>query len=566
MEKEWIVKKTELEIVSQLQDELGIGRTFCELLAQRGISTFEEAKQFFRPNVADLHDAFLMKDMEAAVLRLDKAIAQGEKILIYGDYDVDGTTSVALMYRFLSQHHKALDYYIPDRYKEGYGVSMEGIDFAHQNGFSLIIAIDCGINAIAQVEKANSLGIDFIICDHHLPKEKLPDAVAILDPKRSDCDYPFKELSGCGVAFKLIQGYLQYKNLPAKALNGLLDLLVVSIACDIVPIVGENRILAHFGLKMLNTRPSAGLKALIGANARSFPLSISDIVFGIGPSINAAGRLADAKLAVRMLLASDKKVAFQLAEELKHKNEKRKDFEYEITRAAIHQFQNQPDWLSQKSIIVFGQDWHKGVVGIVASKLVDKFQRPAIVLTESNGLIVGSARSVSGYDVHQAIENCEEHLINFGGHRYAAGLTMAKESLPQFRLDFEKFVSETITEQQLTPSLSIDAELRFDEITPKFLRILNQFAPFGPHNRRPVFVTREAKAVGSTKVLKDLHLKFSVAQTDSKRFETIGFGMSYAKNLIHEAPFDLCYVIEESHWKGKKRIQFRLKDIKAVGS
>lgn len=562
MHKEWIIRKSDNIVVNQLQRALGIHRTLCELLERREVHSAKMVQEFFEPNVSNLHDPFLMKDMNAAVQRLDRAIENDEKILIYGDYDVDGTTSVAMMFHFLNQHHKNLNYYIPDRYKEGYGVSMQGINYAHENGFTLMIAIDCGINAIVQVQKAKSFGIDFIICDHHLPKEQLPNAIAVLDPKRSDCSYPFKELSGCGVAFKLIQGYLQYKNLPTKALNEVLDFLVVSIACDIVPIIGENRTLAHFGLKKINRQPSSGLRALIDANRRYFPLSISDIVFGIGPSINAAGRLADAKLAVRMLLANEKKVALMLAKELHHKNEKRKDFEYQITRAAIAQFKNQNNWQDLKSIVVYGEDWHKGVVGIVASKLVDKFQRPSIVLTKSNEQIVGSARSVSGYDIHQAIEHCESLLVNFGGHKYAAGLTMNQENLANFKNDFENYVSQTITQKELTPTQYIDGEIDLQDITPEFLKSLAQFAPFGPHNRRPVFLTRNVSVTGTSKILKDLHLKFSAQQGNSKAFECIGFGMSGLQDIINAPHFDMCYVIEESQWKGKKRIQLRLKDVK----
>lgn len=562
MQKEWIIRTAKSSTVNELQRETGIHRTLCELLERRGVHSTEMVQSFFQPDAQQLHDPFLMKDMQAAVERLNTAIENEEKILIYGDYDVDGTTSVAMMFHFLNQYHQHLSYYIPDRYSEGYGVSMQGVEFAHQNDFTLMIAIDCGINAITQVEKAKHLGIDFIICDHHLPKEKLPNAIAVLDPKRSDCAYPFKELSGCGVAFKLIQGFLKYKNLPTKALNEVLDFLVVSIACDIVPIIGENRTLAHFGLKKINSSPSSGLRALINTNKRTFPLSVSDIVFGIGPSINAAGRLADAKLAVRMLLANDKKVALMLSKELHHKNEKRKDFEYQITRAAIAQFENQHHWQAKKSIVVYGEDWHKGVVGIVASKLVDKFQRPSIVLTESNGQVVGSARSVSGYDVHRAIESCESLLVNFGGHKYAAGLTMIKESLPNFKHDFETYVSQTITEKELTPTQYIDGEIDFQDITSEFLKLLAQFAPFGPHNRRPVFLTRNVSTTGTTKILKDLHLKFSVSQAKSKTFECIGFGMSGLQDVVAEPSFDMCYVIEESYWKGKKRIQLRLKDVK----
>jgi single-stranded-DNA-specific exonuclease len=562
MTKKWILNQPDEKVVAHLEKVLDIDRTSCQLLARQGISTFEAAKDFFRPDIKNLHDPFLMKDMEKAVNRLTKAIEFNERILIYGDYDVDGTTSVAMMYQFLSNHHEHLEYYIPDRYKEGYGISMAGIDYAKQNGINLIIAIDCGINAIQPVQKAKELGIDFIICDHHLPKEMLPDAVAILDPKRNDCNYPFKELSGCGVAFKLIQAFLQKHQLPTKELNDLLDLLVISIACDIVPIVGENRILAHFGLKKLNTQPRSGIRALIHVHQRNYPFSVSDIVFGIGPSINAAGRLSDAKLSVRLLLANDKKVALHLAEELKHKNDKRKDFEYEIIRAAMHQVTQHPDWEKRASIVVFGEDWHKGVIGIVASKLVDKFHKPAIVLTESNGQIVGSARSIRGFDVHQAIQSCEQHLINFGGHKYAAGLTIKKSAFEDFKADFEKAVANSIKEEDLIPKEFVSAYLDFNEITPKFLRILKQFAPFGPSNRRPVFATKGVKNTGRSKVLKNEHLRLDVQQADKKGFQGIGFSLGSKFDIVEKEDFDICYVIEENVWKGKKRLQLRVKDIR----
>ncbi|MGB0862516.1 MAG: single-stranded-DNA-specific exonuclease RecJ [Saprospiraceae bacterium] len=564
MNKKWILHQPNQQAVEHLQEVLQIDKISCQLLAQRGITTFETAKDFFRPNIKKLHDPFLMKDMENAVNRLTKAIEFDEPILIYGDYDVDGTTSVAMMYQFLSNHHKHLEYYIPDRYKEGYGISMQGIDYAKQNGINLIISIDCGINAIAPVQKAKELGIDFIICDHHLPKENLPQAVAVLDPKRKDCNYPFKDLSGCGVAFKLIQAFLQKHQLPTKELNELLDLLVISIACDIVPIVGENRILAHFGLKKLNTKPRSGIRALIQVHQRNYPFSISDIVFGIGPSINAAGRLSDAKLSVRLLLANDKKVALHLAEELKHKNDKRKDFEYEITRAAMHQVTQHPDWNNHQTIVVFGEDWHKGVVGIVASKLVDKFHKPSIVLTKSNGQIVGSARSIRGFDVHQAIQQCEKHLINFGGHQYAAGLTIKPDALEHFKNDFEKAVVNTIKKDDLIAKEFVAAYLDFNEITPKFLRILQQFAPFGPSNRRPVFATRSVKDAGRSKVLKNEHLRLDVQQADKSRFQGIGFGLGGKFDIIEKEAFDICYVVEENVWKGKKRLQLRVKDVKTV--
>ena len=559
--KQWILKETAPTVVQHLQEVLKIDKIFCELLAQRGIATFDEARSFFRPDITQLHDPFLMKDMEEAVNRLTQAINYEEKILIYGDYDVDGTTSVAMMYQFLSTQEANIEYYIPDRYKEGYGISMQGIDYAKQNGIALIIAIDCGINAINQVEQAKKYGIDMIICDHHLPKENIPAAVAVLDPKRVDCDYPFKELSGCGVAFKLIQGYLQKHRLPTKVLNELLDLLVISIGCDIVPVIGENRILAHYGLKRLNTKPRSGLRSLIHVLGRSYPFSVSDIVFGIGPSINAAGRMSDAKLAVQLLLANDKKVGLHLAQELKNKNEKRKHFEAEMTREAIEQFTRQPDWESQRSVVVFQDDWHKGVVGIVASKLVDKFNRPAIVLTESNGKIVGSARSVSGFSVYQAIQTCEKHLVNFGGHKYAAGLTMELSQLNIFKNEFERVVSSTITEAALTPKQDIDAYIDFENITSKFLRIIQQFAPFGPSNRRPVFATKNVLNAGNTKVLKNEHLRLDVRQGEKHRFQGIGFGLGYVFDDIEKSLFDISYAIEENTWKGKKRTQLRVKDI-----
>lgn len=561
MSKKWLKRTADEAVISHLQEVLQIDKIFCELLAQRGISTFEEAKRFFRPSVEHLHDPFLMKDMDKAVARLRQAIEHNEKILLYGDYDVDGTTSVAMMYSFLKNHHKNLQYYIPDRYNEGYGISYEGIEFAKNENISLVIAMDCGIKAVDKIAKANELGIDFIICDHHLPADELPNAVAVLDPKRNDCSYPYKELSGCGVAFKLVQAYIQEMKLEQSELNPLLDLVAVSIACDIVPMTGENRVLAHFGLKILNRKPRVGLRALIHILGREYPFSISDIVFGIGPSINAAGRLSDAKLAVQLLLATEKRVALQLAEELKNKNDKRRELEKEISEEAKYQVTMQPNWENQTSIVVFHKDWHKGVVGIVAARLTEYFQKPSIVLTTSNDKIVGSARTVANFDVHQAISNCEEHLVNYGGHRHAAGLTLTADTLENFKTDFEKTVRQTITEKDLTPIQYIDAEIEFNQITNKFQRILRQFAPFGPKNRRPIFATYGVEDTGESKVLKKTHLRFSIKKEDRKH-EGIGFGMGYLGEAIKGKPFDICYVLEENTWRGKRRLQLRMKDVK----
>jgi single-stranded-DNA-specific exonuclease len=561
MSKKWVPRTAEQATVAHLQEVLKIDELFCKLLAQRGISTFEEAKSFFRPSVEHLHDPFLMKDMDKAVARLQQGIERNEKILLYGDYDVDGTTSVAMMYSFLQKHHVNLQYYIPDRYNEGYGISFQSIEFAKEEGITLVIAMDCGIKAMDKIAKANEYGIDFIICDHHLPADELPQAVAVLDPKRNDCTYPYKELSGCGVAFKLVQACIEKMGFERAELNPLLDLVVISIACDIVPMTGENRVLAYFGLKILNRKPRVGLRALIHVLGKEYPFSISDIVFGIGPSINAAGRLSDAKLAVQLLLSTQKKAALQIAQELKNKNDKRKELETEIAEDAKYRFTMQSNWEKRNSIVVFHKDWHKGVVGIVAARLAEYFQRPSIVLTASGDTIVGSARTVANFDLHQAISNCETHLVNYGGHRHAAGLTLTPQTLEAFKADFEKTVADNITEEDLTPIQHIDAEIDFNQITNKFLRILNQFAPFGPQNRRPVFATYGVKDTGESKVLKKTHLRFSLQQEEQKQ-EGIGFGMGYLSEEIKGKSMDICYVLEENTWRGKRRLQLRVKDLK----
>ncbi|GJM31459.1 MAG: single-stranded-DNA-specific exonuclease RecJ [Saprospiraceae bacterium] len=560
--KHWIAASSDSKIVDHLEEVLGIPPLLCQLLVQRGISNFEQARCFFRPEWSHLHDPYLMKDMDKAVDRLKLAIDTGEKILLYGDYDVDGTTSVAMMYHFLQKLHPNLDFYIPDRYKEGYGISYEGLDFAASKEISLIIAMDCGIRAIAPVKAANLQGIDFIICDHHLPEAEIPPAVAVLDPKRPDCAYPYKELSGCGVAFKLAQAYVQKLDLCDDLLLELLDLLVISIASDIVPITGENRILAQLGLTELNKTQRPGLSALIKTSQREPPLSISDIVFGLAPMINAAGRLADADQSVKLMLAKSQKEAEASTKILAYRNKLRREFDQRIAEEAAELFQEMPDWENRRSIVLYQPHWHKGVVGIVASRMVEKFHRPTIILTESGGQMVGSARSVRGYDVHEAIHSCEDLLINFGGHKYAAGLSLTPENLPYFQDRFEGYVYTTLSEELRYPVNQYAAELDFTQITPKFWRILHQFAPFGPGNRNPIFLTRGVKDTGYSKVLKEKHLRLSVQQEDSPVFEGMAFGMgAESDNVFSREPFDLYYTLELHQWKGKRSLQLGVKDL-----
>jgi len=566
-EKQWIYETADEAVVEELQESLKIHPIFCKLLAQREITNYDEAKLFFRPHLTHLHDPFLMLGMEEAVLRLEKAIQNQEKILLYGDYDVDGTTSVALMYSFLKNHHSQLEYYIPHRYKEGYGISYQGIDYAAENGFSLVIAMDCGIKAIEKVAYAKTKNIDFIICDHHLPETEVPDAIAVLDPKQSDCQYPYKELSGCGVAFKLVQAYVEKNDLDFSEVTDLLDLLMVSIACDIVPITGENRVLTYFGLQRLNDYAREGLRALISMANKSYPLSISDIVFGIGPMINAAGRLSDAKNAVKLLLAEDAETAKTDAEKLKYENVKRRTFEKGITATALTHFRAVPNWKDLKTVVLYGEDWHKGVLGIVASRMVETFHRPTIILSKSDDKIVGSARSVRGFDIHHAIKQCKDLLTNFGGHQYAAGLTLPIENLEIFKTRFEKIVAESITTEQLIPKMKVNSDLDFKYLQyDRFWKILSQFAPFGPQNRRPVFRTSNIVDAGGTRLLKDLHLKLKLKQTDNDSKiiqDAIAFNMGdYFELIKSKEPFELCYTIEENNWRGRKNLQLNVKDLK----
>ncbi len=563
IQKRWVHSQVSEEAVRDLQQALKIHPIFCKLLVQRGIYTFDQAKLFFRPELTHLHDPFLMKDMDKAVYRLTQAIQNQEKILLYGDYDVDGTTSVALMYSFLSGFYKNIDYYIPDRYKEGYGVSEAGVAYAAQHGFSLIIAMDCGIKAIDKVALAKQHNIDFIIADHHLPEAKIPDAIAVLDPKRTDCNYPYKELSGCGIAFKLAQAYTQYHEMDFSLVEDLLDLLVVSIGCDIVPITGENRVLAFYGLKKLNQSPRLGLKALIYVAKKSYPLTISDVVFGVGPLINAAGRLADAKQAVKVLLATHKQVAKDSAEALNYKNIQRRTFERNIAKEASLQFEALPNHEQLKTVVLHDKDWHKGVIGIVASRMVERFHRPTIILTSSGEKIVGSARSVRGFDIHEAIHSCEHLLVNFGGHKYAAGVTMTPEVVSNFKQQFEQVVTNSILPEHLVPEVRIDAVLDFKNITPKFWNILRQFAPFGPKNMRPVFQSVQVKDSGTSRLLKEKHIKFKLKQEDTPTLEAIGFSMAHHFQMVKsKAPFNICYTITENNWKGRKNLQLNIKDLR----
>ncbi|MCZ4245386.1 single-stranded-DNA-specific exonuclease RecJ [Pedobacter punctiformis] len=564
MEKRWVLaSKCNNDTVTTIAEQLNIDQSLAEILVNRNICDFDQARDFFRPQIDHLHDPFLMKDMDLAIDRIAKAIANEEKILIYGDYDVDGTTSVALAYSFFSQLTPNIEYYIPDRYLEGYGISTAGIDYAYQNGFSLIIALDCGIKSIDKIDYANTLNIDFIICDHHLPGEELPKAVAVLDPKRNDCEYPFKELAGCGIGFKLAQAYAQKHNLAQHTYLQYLDLVMVSIAADIVPVVGENRILAYYGLKKLNTSPCQGLKSLMEISGKTENYTITDVVFTLGPRINAAGRIDHAKHAVAMLLCDEEVNAAEQSELINLKNTERKTFDQDITREALALIDESEILINRKTTVVFNENWHKGVIGIVASRLTEKYYRPTIVLTKSNGLVAGSCRSVAGFDLYEALSGCADLLDQYGGHKFAAGLTMQQDNVNAFADKFEKIVAASITDELLIPMIKIDAEIELAQIDGKFFRILSQMGPFGPENMSPIFVThnvyltQRAMAVGAN------HLKINVKQQNSSIFEGIGYGLAEFENLLQlKVPFSVCYTIEENVWREKRRLQLNIKGIK----
>ena len=569
MEAKWnIANPADQEKVDALALALGIDRVLAELLVQRGIDSFEQARAFFRPSLQDLHDPFLMKDMAAAVERLHKAISSGEKILVYGDYDVDGTTAVSLVYSFIKRYTQNVDFYIPDRYDEGYGLSVKGIETAEKGGYTLIITLDCGIKAIEKVRLAGEKGIDVIICDHHLPEDELPSAVAVLDPKRTDDTYPYDDLCGCGVGFKLVQGYAQKYEIPFDTLIPLLDLCVVSIASDLVFMTGENRILAHYGLKRLNEEPRKGLLALISlSNLEPGHVGIDDIVFKIGPRINAAGRMETGRLAVELLTATDTGRATMIGERINNNNNDRKNIDREITAEALEMVESGKALASENTTVVYNPAWNKGVVGIVASRLVEAFYKPTVVLTKSNGFITGSARSVSGFDLYSAIENCADLLENFGGHVYAAGLTMKEENLPEFARRMDEFVKGKISGEMLTPVVDIDARLDFSQITPKFFRILKQFQPFGPGNNNPVFVTENVYDSGNGRKVGagGVHLKLDLMQENQPyhQIPSIGFNMSEYFDYIHDGnAMDICYSIVENYYRGNSSMQLRIRDIR----
>lgn len=565
MNKRWAIREVPaIDDINHLAAELNIDPVLSTLLLQRGINNYEEAKYFFRPDIRHLHDPFLMQDMEKAIDRIETAIATNERIMIYGDYDVDGTTAVAVVYSFFKDHHQNIEYYIPDRYKEGYGISTQGIDHANANGITLIIALDCGIKSVDKIAYANNLGIDFIICDHHTPGDELPAAVAVLDPKRKDCSYPFKELSGCGIGFKLAQAYAEKHDLPFETVAKYFDLAAVSVACDIVPIVDENRVLAYFGLQKINTDPCMGLKILMGvAGKTNITYTISDIVFSLGPRINAAGRIDDAKHAVELLISCNEEEAQLKGELINVHNAERKGHDLQITDEALGMINDNQILIDRKSTVVFNENWHKGVIGIVASRLTEKYYRPTVVLTRSNGHVAGSARSVLGYDLYEALCGCSDLLIQFGGHKYAAGLTMHQENVEAFMNKFEEVVSTTITAEQLIQQIQIDAELRLSQIDPKFFRILNQFAPFGPENMSPVFLTKNVYVSGTPGLVGQNHIKMTVMQEGSAAFDCIAFGQGEQLSQIKkDVPFDICYSIEENVWRERRTIQLNVKGIR----
>lgn len=572
IDKKWIVREPgNPALVRQLASELGIDQTLANLLVQRNIKSQSEARAFLKPQLDQLHDPFLMKDMDKAVARLSTALESKEKILIYGDYDVDGTTAVSLVYSFLRKYGEDnLEYYIPNRYTEGYGISYKGIDWASENGFTLIIALDCGIKSVEKVNYAKERGIDFIICDHHLPDEFLPDASAVLDPKRTDCSYPFDDLSGCGVGFKFMQAFASTKSIPFESLLPLLDLLVVSIASDLVSITGENRVLANFGLKQLNQSPRKGLLSIIKlAGLEKHMITIDDIVFKIGPRINAAGRMESGKTAVDLLTSRNDNDARTIGDTINSHNNDRKNEDRKITLEASEMAAAVSDFANKKSTVVYNPDWHKGVLGIVASRLVENYYKPTIVLCRSNGFITGSARSIPGFDLYDAIENCSDLLENFGGHMYAAGLTLTEENFEPFSQKFEQFVSSKITAEILTPVINIDTYLDFKQITPRFFNVLKQFQPFGPGNLSPVFISERVYDNGNGRKVgsESGHLKLELIQEDDfhRHISAIAFNRSeHFEHLKSGNPVDICYSIAENYYRGIANLQLRVRDIKLI--
>ncbi len=610
-EKHWIIREDyDLETVEKLAASLGVDKIIATLLVERGVTTFEEARRFFRPSLDQIHDPFLMKGMKEAIARINEAIERQERIMVYGDYDVDGTSAVALVYSYLKELDRNIDFYVPDREREGYGISSQGIDYARETGVKLIIALDCGIKAMEQVDYAKQFGIDFIIGDHHLPGDEVPQAVAVLDPKQVDCPYPYKELSGCGIGFKIVEAHLEQRlgvrlcDLPEQLdeqrrqrqeelklrLLKYLDLVAVSIASDIVPIMGENRVLAYFGLRVLNTRPRVGIEAILkyGHVDKRRPeqvdpaadteektktgyfekeLTITDLVFLVGPRINAAGRIRSAFDSVRLMLTDDPTIARRLAEDINSYNLERKELDTSATEEAKRRIDQDPFYRGRQSLVLYDPGWHRGVVGIVASRIVEAYYKPTIVFTRgSDDLITGSARSAGEFDVHLALEKCADLLEHFGGHKSAAGVSLRQENMRAFVDRFEQLARENLGEEEAVPEVEIDAELGFSQITPKFLRILKQFAPFGPENNVPVFVTRELVDTGNARVVGLKHLKINaipIAER-SQPYPAIAFQFGECISRIRRERFDLCYSLEENYWRGRTEVQLNVKDIKFV--
>jgi len=568
MEKRWVIKeKGDSVVVRQLAAALGVSESLANLMVQRRINSPAEASAFFQPSLDYLHDPFLMKDMNVAVDRISSAISKNEKILVYGDYDVDGTTAVAMMYSFLKQQYSNVTYYIPDRYKEGYGVSFLGLDHAYENNCRVVITLDCGIKAVEKVKYARSKGLDVIICDHHYPGDEIPKALAVLDPKQPLCSYPYKELSGCGVGFKLIQAFARVHAIPFEKIRNYLDLVAVSIASDIVPITGENRIMAFYGLKQLNDSPRTGLKEIIKESELHKELGVEDIVFKIGPRINAAGRMETGSKAVDLLVSEDQKLAFEISKEISSFNTERRSVDRSITTEAMRMISEDPRSVNARTTVLYNPLWRKGVIGIVASRLIETYYRPTVILTESNGFATGSARSVQGYDLYQAIEACSDLLESFGGHMFAAGLTLKKENISAFREKFEDYVNNTISEEQLVPQVVIDAELPFSEISEEFFRILNQFQPYGPENMSPIFVSTHVFDSGAGRMVGSSgeHLKLDLCQesTGTRTFPSIAFGQADHFEYIKSGkPFDVCYSVEINEFRGAKNLQLNIRDIR----
>lgn len=566
MEKRWTIIPGDPDKAEALNRVLKISPVFCKILTQRGITTYDEARDFFRPQLSHLHDPWLMKDMNKAVERILPALENQEKVLVFGDYDVDGTTAVASMYSFLKKNGFNVDFYIPHRYREGYGVSKAGIDFAKENGFTLIISLDCGIKSYDLIAYAKTAGIDFVVCDHHLPDEILPPAIAILNPKQSDCHYPYKELCGCGVGFKLITALAEKLKLPEQFVYEYLDLAAVAIAADIVPITGENRILAYYGLQKANENPNPGIKALCHLGGVQTQLQINNLVFIIAPRVNAAGRMDDATKAVQLFISETYEEALTFAEQLHSDNTNRKEADTSTTQEALALIEENENWINSKSTVLFKPHWHKGVVGIVASRVIEQYYRPTIILTQSGNLAAGSARSVPGFNLYEAVHACRDHLLGYGGHFAAAGMTLEIDKIDAFRAKFEDIVASTIDPDLLIPEILIDAEISFDDITWPFYNILNQMEPFGPENLRPVFLTRNVVDTGYSRIVKETHLRFSLRQ-GGRTFTGIGFNLHDKYECLRQKqPCDIVYKLDINEWNGEKSLQLRVIDCRPSGS